>query len=372
VLPVDAASEQLGALLVGMQRRLCSELPERVELFLQPGENDDEASLFAFLRDDLPRFQPTEYMARSTNLLTVATIILCNSQAFTALFSMYDPLLVTDTFNSAELQLGLDAASVFWPLGPMLLSTLLSATLARRVAAQLYGVQISQVPLPSASAGHLGSVWSPHDFLPTQRCSFDIAAAGPSAMLLVSACLAGYGALNVAGLDPSDAPYRLNAIQLPTAIAAALGYSVPAAGEEPLLTLASAGLPQLPGPEGPLVPVDAFLLGGAAGLVVASVNLLPVGGFDGYAVARAAFGPKIATVLELLSLGALCIEVGRDDVRGVFASEVILVWMLQWIFANRRDEAMPPKDSVSSPGLERQALAAALLAASALILMPPG
>ncbi|CAJ1401619.1 unnamed protein product [Effrenium voratum] len=121
----------------------------------------------------------------------------------------------------------------------------------------------------------------------------------------------------------------------------------------------------------PLVPVDALLLSGSMGLTAAAASLLPVAGFDGHQLVRSAFGVPAAGLLELVSLGALCLEVGRDDVRGAFASEVVLIFMVQLLLLGRRtDEAMPPQDNVTPVGLERQLLAFGLLATSAAILLP--
>jgi len=369
IVSVDAASEQLGALVVQLQTRCMLCLPEPVELFLQPGESDDEAYLFAFLREDLPVIASQESTALLSSCLALLTVALCNGQALTTLLSTQDVFLPGDMFDFSDSQFGPDADFV-WPLGPLLLTTLLSATVARRLSAEFHGVQISQIPLPSVTAGHLGSVWIPNDLLPNQRANFDLAAAGPIASLFVSFALAVYGALRVQGPD-AVVPLRLQALQMPALLAQALGYKVPVLGEQPLVTLAKPELLSQVSLDGPLVPVDAALFAGSFGMLVTAVNLLPLGGFDGYKVARAAFGQSVAATLEFASLGALCLEINRDDPRGILASEVVLIWILQRLLGNWQDEAMPPKDSLSSAGSERQVLGAALFAASAVILMPP-
>jgi len=368
IISEDAASEQLGALLVQLQTRVQDALSVPVELFLQPGE-DDEAYLFAFLREDLPISEPQEATALISSCLALLTVALCNSQALTTLLSTQDILLPGDLFDFSDSQLGPDAEFV-WPLGPLLLTTLLSATAARRLSAGLHCLEISQIPLPSVTAGHLGSVWVPNNLLPNQRANFDVAVAGPFTSLLVSFALAAFGVWSVQG-SGAEVPLRLPALQMPFLLAAALGYNLPAAGEQPLVTLAKPELPLQTSLDGPLVPVDAVLSAGSFGLVVTAINFLPLGGFDGYTMARAAFGQRTAATLEFVSLGAMCLEISRDDQRGVFANEVVLIWMLQRLLGNWRDEAMPPKDSLSSVGSERQVLGAALLVVSALILMPP-
>lgn len=383
--PPDAASERLETLLLQLQRQARERLTVDIELFLLPGrkqpelvvdseDGDDDVLLFAFCRDDLPCFQPSESTDLVASILATTAAVFCNAETLAALIAAPGSIFPGELIGAGliDMELAPDLL-VLWLLGPLLLLTLLAAFTTRREVAKLYGLQISQLPLPSLTAGHLGSVWSPHGFLPSQRANFDIAVAGPAVSLLISFAVTAIGVSHVRDLNPADAPLQVPALDLPVLLVGLLGYKFPVTGEEPpLLTLAAPDFPSLgPGPEGPLVPVDVFLLGGAIGLAAASVNMLPIGGFDGYAVARAAFGQKITAVLELVSLGALCIEVGRDDIRGVFASEVVLVWMLQWLVGNRRDEAMPPKESVSPLGPDRQVLAAALLAVSAAVLQPP-
>lgn len=346
-----------------------------LELFLQPSTAQGDALLFVFLAKDLP--DPSErpravLLSRLTGLLTV---LLCNSRTLSVVLSAEEPLLlppmlpVEDFIDIATTWL--NEASAIWPVGGLLLLTLLSSLAARRGAASFHGVEITQVALPSIVAGHLGSVWLPKNYLPSLRANFDIAAAAPTVSLLLSILMTAYGASKTASLGSSNiSVLQVPAIELPAVLAMMLGYRIPVPGEEPLLTLASADLSSLPNPGGPLVPVDAFLLCGSLGLAAAAANLLPVGGFDGFQLVRAAFGARTAIALELVALIGLCIEVGRDDTRGLFASEVVLMWLLQGLLGNRRDENMPPRDAVTAMDDGRKLWAVVLVASSAVILMP--
>ena len=148
---------------------------------------------------------------------------------------------------------------------------------------------------------------------------------------------------------------------------------MPSPAEEPLVTLASGGLPDTAGASGSLVPADIFLAGGSLGLTVAAVSLLPVSGFDGHSVVRAAFGPQAAATLEFAALVWLCLEGVREDAHGYFINEVILVWLVQCFLRSLRGDAMPPKDAVTPPSPEQRAASALLLALGAgLLLQPPG
>eukprot|EP00434_Breviolum_minutum_P001883 symbB.v1.2.001669.t1/scaffold86.1/size363240/28 len=115
---------------------------------------------------------------------------------------------------------------------------------------------------------------------------------------------------------------------------------------------------------------QCIYIGGSLGLTAAAASLLPVAGFDGHQIARAAFGVSSANFLEFLSLTALCLEVGRDDLRGTFASEVILIFMIQLLFGRRAEEVMPPQDNVTPVGFERQIAATLLLGTSVTVLLP--
>lgn len=184
-------------------------------------------------------------------------------------------------------------------------------------------------------------------------------------MLAISSALLALGIVQVQ--RSGVAPLQLPAVQLPASLAAALGYPIPVQSDDQLVTL-STNLDALKAM--PLVPMDALLLGGSLGLTAAAASLLPVAGFDGHQIARAAFGVQSANFLEFMSLTALCLEVGRDDLRGTFASEIILIFMIQLLFGRRADEVMPPQDNVTAVGLERQIAASVLLATSVTVLLP--
>lgn len=362
-------------------KRRCAEHSPAVEVFLEPGEEEEEEDeveedkvrIFVFLQRDLPRVNPedVEDLEWISQSLGIITSTLCVSQILTQTNLTDDVLepLEIWPWDSDTWQLfmdGIENVLPLWPLTPALLATLVAGLLARRGVAQRQGLDIIQIPLPSSSIGHLSSTFFTKSSGRLNRAAdFDIAAASPVAMLAISSALLALGIVQVQ--RSVVAPLQLPAVQLPASLAAALGYPIPVQSDDQLVTL-STNLDALKAM--PLVPMDALLLGGSLGLTAAAASLLPVAGFDGHQIARAAFGVQSANFLEFMSLTALCLEVGRDDLRGTFASEIILIFMIQLLFGRRADEVMPPQDNVTAVGLERQIAASVLLATSVTVLLP--
>lgn len=351
-------------LLKPLKRRCAEHSPAAVEVFLEPGEEEEEEDeveedkvrIFVFLQRDLPRVNPedVEDLEWISQSLGIITSTLCVSQILTQTNLTDDVLepLEIWPWDSDTWQLfmdGIENVLPLWPLTPALLATLVAGLLARRGVAQRQGLDIIQIPLPRLN----------------RAADFDIAAASPVAMLAISSALLALGIVQVQ--RSVVAPLQLPAVQLPASLAAALGYPIPVQSDDQLVTL-STNLDALKAM--PLVPMDALLLGGSLGLTAAAASLLPVAGFDGHQIARAAFGVQSANFLEFMSLTALCLEVGRDDLRGTFASEIILIFMIQLLFGRRADEVMPPQDNVTAVGLERQIAASVLLATSVTVLLP--
>jgi len=370
-----------GELTSMLQARLDDLMPIKMELFAQPGAEDDEVRLFVFAKDDLPTEEVDVNVQQLSGTFGVLTVILCNQDYLIGELARQQFLLPKDWWDFSDASLGVDAENI-WPAGPLLVFALVTSLALRKGVAESHGVKdIHQVTLPSAVMGHIGSIWTSNGtFLSSQRANFDISAAAPAAVLLLSSACLAVGASQVRGLELQEAPLQVPAIELPAILAAWLGYPIPVSQEVgdslPLLGL---GTP-LTGPQSPLVnaasqwpmvPVDAFVLAGAGGLAAAAASLLPMSGFDGYRLAQAAFGASTASFLEIVALWSLLSEVGRDDARGTFAGEVLLIWTIQWVVGNRRDEAMPPRDSVTPLDPARQAAAAVLLSSGFLILAPP-
>ncbi|CAJ1339445.1 unnamed protein product, partial [Effrenium voratum] len=130
---------------------------------------------------------------------------------------------------------GLENVLPIWPLAPALFATLVVGMLARAGVAEKQGARIYQLPLPSSSIGHLGSTFMAAGTRSSRAADFDLAAAAPLAMLVVSGALVAAG---VAQVKRDVAPLQLPALQLPASLAAALGYPIPVESDD-LVTLST-------------------------------------------------------------------------------------------------------------------------------------
>ncbi|CAK0905878.1 unnamed protein product [Prorocentrum cordatum] len=129
------------------------------------GQLDGEALLFVFARGDLPqteRFSEGDRLAVA--LLVAVALALCCSEALESLPEVEEESVLLAILRLAPLAAG---------------------AAARRQAASLHGVELQEAPLPSWSAGHLGSTWSPIGFAASRDGALATAAAAPAATLLV-------------------------------------------------------------------------------------------------------------------------------------------------------------------------------------------
>jgi len=111
-------------------------------------------------------------------------------------------------------------------------------------------------------------------------------------------------------------------------------------------------------------PSNPFTIGGIIGLLIVSLNLLPLGRLDGGTIAKALLGGRSGTILGVLA--ALLVAVGAIDVRegglyGLFGFYVA-------VFQNGSES--PPKDALTEADASLQALGAVLLILGALISIP--
>ncbi|OAY77269.1 putative zinc metalloprotease EGY3, chloroplastic [Ananas comosus] len=116
--------------------------------------------------------------------------------------------------------------------------------------------------------------------------------------------------------------------------------------------------------EGVGVPVDPLAFAGLLGMVVTSLNLLPIGRLEGGRIAQALFGRSTAAVL---SFGAsLLLGIG-----GLSGSVLCLAWGLFSTFF-RGGEEIPAKDEITPLGNDRFAWGFILAITCFLTLFPNG
>ncbi|KAF7047657.1 hypothetical protein CFC21_056551 [Triticum aestivum] len=239
------------------------------------------------------------------------------------------------------------------------LSILGVSEIATRLTAARYGVKLSPSFLvPSNWTGCLGVMNNYESLLPSKKALFDIPVARTASAYLTSVVLAvsafiadgsfngGENALFIRPEFFYNNPLLSFVQQVIGPYADELGNVLPNAVE------------------GVGVPVDPLAFAGLLGIVVTSLNLLPVGRLEGGRVAQALFGRRTAA---LLSFGTSLL-LGAGAVGG---SVLCLAWGLFATFI-RGGEEIPAQDEITPLGSERYAWGFVLAVVCLLTLFPNG
>ncbi|KAJ4755733.1 ethylene-dependent gravitropism-deficient and yellow-green-like 2 [Rhynchospora pubera] len=245
------------------------------------------------------------------------------------------------------------------PLFGGFLSILGVSEIATRLTADRYGVKLSPSFLvPSNWTGCLGVMNNYESLLPNKKALFDIPVACTASAYLTSLILAVSAFIADGSFNGGDNALfirpqffynnpLLSFVQLVIGpYADELGNVLPNAVE------------------GVGVPVDPLAFAGLLGMVVTSLNLLPIGRLEGGRIAQALFGRSTAALLSfgtslLLAVGALS------------GSVLCLAWGL---FATvfRGGEEIPAKDEITPLGNDRYAWGIILAITCFLTLFPNG
>eukprot|EP00930_Biecheleria_cincta_P084174 TRINITY_DN73662_c0_g1_i1.p1 TRINITY_DN73662_c0_g1~~TRINITY_DN73662_c0_g1_i1.p1 ORF type:complete len:784 (-),score=120.89 TRINITY_DN73662_c0_g1_i1:33-2384(-) len=250
------------------------------------------------------------------------------------------------------------------PIGALLLSIIGASELSRRVAASNHGVRLGlPLLLPSPAMGCFGAAVRTRSLVPSAMSLFDIAAAALTSAMLASLILLGLGLLipqeasSCTWVNPSTFPFVLRQLLLAQAEARM------AVCTEPPSDLGAR-----------FVPTSPAVAAGAFGLLMASLNSLPLGRLDGTALASAAPWAVLREVVlpysALLLLGSTIF--GGPDADSYFP---LVLGFGIFTYGVRPQLSPEPvmRDNVSRPAdLPRQLLAALLVLASYLLLMPAG
>lgn len=214
-------------------------------------------------------------------------------------------------------------------------------------AAKYHRVRVSLpyfIPMPFA-LGTLGAFIRMEQEPEERRKMFDIAVAGPLAGLAAALGVLAVGLVEASG--PSAGP------SVDPTSSLLLGLVAKAIGQDTAM-LAS----------------DPLVFAGWLGLMLTAFNLLPIGQLDGGHMARALFGPRTATWMGRLTLGALVLL-------GAFVWHGFLLWALVAFAVGGGGPAtghgQHAADDKLLPDLRRHALGTAAFVLIALILIPmPG
>lgn len=340
---------QPGDALDSMTRRLrATGAPGALEteLFLQPCKEEGKALLVMLHQSDLPDKEVPWWQWLLFAILLVVTFVAANSTTFSVMQvgqqNMNDPVAAMDTISKLGSKIVPTAAGIMATVG--------AQEAARRAAASKYGVELAPplfVPAwPFASLGCFGAVSRRLGTSPSKEADFVIAASSAIAGLVVSLGLIAFGL----ALGPEqDNLVQLNYQLLPLFIKFVL---------KPLL--GSTSVTDQPDPfTDPITlafPAHPILIGGVIGLIITTLNLLPIGRLDGGVLLRSIFTSRDAGGLGLLGLALLLI--------GSFApgdgGTLYLTFGLSAIIWQGGSD-LPPKEAVSELNAGQQALIWALL-----------
>ncbi|PIA44277.1 hypothetical protein AQUCO_01700109v1 [Aquilegia coerulea] len=258
-------------------------------------------------------------------------------------------LLCVATFGTIALMSGFflkpgatldDYLSDVAPLFGGFLAILGVSEITTRVTAARYGVKLSPSFLvPSNWTGCLGVMNNYESLLSNKKALFDIPVARTASAYLTSLVLAVTAFLVDGSFNGGDnALYIRPQFFFNNPLLSFIEYVIGPYSDDLGNVLPYAV-------EGVGVPVDPLAFAGLLGMVVTSLNLLPIGRLEGGRIAQALFGRNIAALISfgtsfLLSIG------------GLSGSVLCLAWGLFATFF-RGGEEIPAKDEITPLGDDR-------------------
>jgi membrane-associated protease RseP (regulator of RpoE activity) len=215
-----------------------------------------------------------------------------------------------------------------FPFAGSLVAILFTHEMGHYVLARRYGVRATLpyfIPVPFG-AGMLGAVIRMRSPIPSRRATLDIGAAGPLAGLAIAVPLLLLG-LSLSEVREIGAPAVASALQSPYALVRALLAGEPIRGTsgelvffgDSAVTWAAARLVFGALPAGHDVVLHPVAFAAWLGLLVTTLNLVPVGQLDGGHVLYALFGRRRARLVGRAVSAALLAA-------GIFWTWSWLVW----------------------------------------------
>ncbi|CAD6214377.1 unnamed protein product [Miscanthus lutarioriparius] len=262
-----------------------------------------------------------------------------------------------------------DYVSDVLPLFGGFLTILGVSEIVTRLTAAKYGVKLSPSFLvPSNWTGCLGVMNNYESLLPNKKALFDIPVARTASAYITSVVLAVSAFIADGSFNGGENALRRDLTDTDTGCNCN-GVQVRAAGillQQPAAVVRAAGdRPVLPNAvEGVGVPVDPLAFAGLLGIVVTSLNLLPIGRLEGGRIAQALFGRGTAALLSF----ATSVLLGVGAISG---SVLCLAWGLFATFI-RGGEEIPAQDEITPLGNDRFAWGFVLALVCLLTLFPNG
>jgi len=383
-----------GALVAFLQRERYDPSPALASVAGQSGFQDvgpgaggedgsQAAALFVFLKTDLPipmlYGKPGPFRRLLVGFSLAVSVVFCNTVALaTKVLQDEGDLLAkaplqemtySPTFGTAVSSL--DSLALL-PIGLVLLLSLAAQEAGRSAAAARHDVDLrSGFFLPWPSLGCLGRTWGPEGLLPSRLAEQEIILGGRFAAIAVALLAIVVGLLRG---DPSQGPLLCEPTRLPLALVLLMGGSFPVDRSMDVMGLGSSeGAAGAASGVAGFLPVDPVLFGGTLALTAQAVGLLPLAGFDGYALARGIVGPKAARGLELVT--AVLLAVGALGRLGPNADSWVCTGALvSWAVCSlaAATSPMPPREDFDDvpPDRPQTWAAMALLVGAVGVLLP--
>lgn len=221
-------------------------------------------------------------------------------------------------------------------LAALLIGSTILAELARRVAANAYGIRLSMPFLiPSWATGTFGAASPATSTVPSAAACFDLAAATLTMSFSVSTVLIVIGLCVPSDsacvwVNPEVLPYSLQQLVYEQADSRWLGCTQPQ-------------------PTPVYVPASPWLAAGCLSMLSAALNGLPLPGLDGAQIA-AASEEQLAKEMFLPWAALLLLGSAVLDIRSADLFSLILVFVFTTFFVRARLQPAPVlRDNVSQP-----------------------
>mmetsp|Transcript_55846 Transcript_55846/g.130420 ORF Transcript_55846/g.130420 Transcript_55846/m.130420 type:complete len:662 (-) Transcript_55846:71-2056(-) len=343
-----AALESLQSRMQGLQASGASE----TELFLQRQKEEGKSLLIMIHKSDLPDEEMESWQWLIWVLLLGATFFSSVSTPMAVVAMGPGVAAGTDVSDLTG------AIEKVVPVAGIILATMAAQETARRTVASNYGVKLTPpylLPaLPIGSIGCLGAVTRRLTSAPNREAEVNMSLAAPIAGLIVSI---GFIAAGLAAGPTTETAVNLNYQLLPVVVRFLLR---PFLGQSSLTTQPD----PFADPTILAFPANPLLIGGACGLIITALQLLPIGRNDGGVLARNALG-GLASPLGLAAFLLLLYgSFGPDD-----AGSLYLAFGVSAIVWQGGAEA-PPKEAINEIAAPQQILAVLLVLAGFALSVP--
>eukprot|EP00931_Biecheleriopsis_adriatica_P046496 TRINITY_DN26701_c0_g1_i1.p1 TRINITY_DN26701_c0_g1~~TRINITY_DN26701_c0_g1_i1.p1 ORF type:complete len:657 (-),score=142.01 TRINITY_DN26701_c0_g1_i1:15-1949(-) len=348
-----ATSMDSSMALEALQARLAAEGHGEVELFLQRHQDPGKLLLVAMLKEDLPDNDFPWWQLMLCVFALVATLISVNIETFSV------TTLTEQQLKAMSVEQVLTLASKTVPTSACTLATVAAQEAARRAAASKYGVDVTPpflMPVwPFPSVGCLGAITRRLSIVPNDEASLAMSAAAGFAGYAVSFLLLGYG-LSL-GPDPDqfvNLNYKILPLVLKVLLRPLLGQSSATEQPDPFVD-----------PVDVAFPANPIIVGGIIGIVVTSLNMLPLNRLDGGILAKGVLGERQGNLLGLLGLVLIVAgSLANNESNVLFLSFGFYALVLQ------SGSEPPVRDAASQAEGTLRAAALSLLAVGALLCLP--